>query len=198
MDDKHSCKVGEPSCPVTAVERGRRLIVGTNQSFQVSDHDFAKISVTPSVALDVNIPESIDGSFYNEQVYVGLKENCFEALITELATYISLQIALIVLFLKTNVDMVLAPQHSWKDPAERIMSILNIGLQATGLMREKINNPAIEHKLKSAKNMRKIRQLANEIEGLEEGIKSSVLPVKQLLNNILWSIEIKRQNFLYY
>ena len=31
MDDKHSCKVGEPSYPVAAVERGKRVIVGQNQ-----------------------------------------------------------------------------------------------------------------------------------------------------------------------
>ena len=109
-------------------------------------------------------------------------------------TYISVQIALIVLFLKTNADMVIAvrtpPQHSWKDPAERIMSILNTGLQATGLMHEKINIPALEHKLKSAKNMKE-RQLAYEIEGLEEGIKSSMLSVKQLLNNIFGQLKLK-------
>ena len=40
--DKHSCKVGEPSYPVAAVERGKRVIVGQNHSFQVGDHDFTK------------------------------------------------------------------------------------------------------------------------------------------------------------
>ena len=33
MDDKHSFKVGEPSCPVAAVDRGKRVIVRIDQSF---------------------------------------------------------------------------------------------------------------------------------------------------------------------
>ena len=230
MDDKHSCKVGEPSCPVAAVERGRRVIVRTDQSFQVSDHDFSKISVTPSVALDVNIPESIEGSFYDGQVSVGVKEHCFEPSspirhVTELyniikdskndkeiicmytdggpdhrVTYISVQISLIALFLKTNADMVMAvrtpPQHSWKDPAERIMSILNIGLQATGLMRDKVDDTYLEHKLKSASNMKEIRALAHEHAGLKEGVKKSVRPVKLLLKDIFSQLKLKEKPFI--
>lgn len=38
------------------------------QSMQVDDHDFAKFSLTPSVNLDVEIPEDMDGSFYDGQV----------------------------------------------------------------------------------------------------------------------------------
>ena len=34
-DEKHTTKVGEPGFPVAAVERGRRVIFGLNQSFQV-------------------------------------------------------------------------------------------------------------------------------------------------------------------
>lgn len=49
-------------------ERGKRVIVGLNQSMQVGDHDFAKFSLTPSVNLDVEIPEDMDGSFYDGQV----------------------------------------------------------------------------------------------------------------------------------
>ena len=228
MDDKHSCKVGEPSCPVAAVDRGKRVIVRIDQSFQVSDHDFSKISVTPSVILDVDVPESIDGSFYDGQVYVGLKENCFEPSslirhITELfniikdknkeiiclytdggpdhrVTYISVQISLIALFLKTNADMLVAirtpPQHSWKDPAERIMSILNIGLQATGLMRDKISGPALEHRLKSANNMKEIRELAKDHDGLKDGVKNSVRQVKQLLENIFSQLKLEDKPFI--
>ena len=77
-DDKRSCNVGKPFYPVAAAERGKKVIVGTNQSFQVSDHDFTKISVTPNVVLEVDLPDTIEGSFYSDQVYVGLKENCFE------------------------------------------------------------------------------------------------------------------------
>ena len=77
-DDKHTIKVGEPGFPVAAVDQGRRVIVGLNQSFQVGDHDFAKFLLSPSVSLVVDILDSIDGSFYDGQVYVGLKDNVFE------------------------------------------------------------------------------------------------------------------------
>ena len=33
VDDKHRCKVGEPGYPVAAAERGRRVLVGCDQSF---------------------------------------------------------------------------------------------------------------------------------------------------------------------
>ena len=64
-DNKHTIKVGEPGFPVAAVQRERRVIVGLNQSFQVGDHDFIKFSLPPSVSLVVDIPDSIDGSFYD-------------------------------------------------------------------------------------------------------------------------------------
>ena len=61
--------------------------------------------------------------------------------------FLSVQIALICLFLREDRDMVLAvrtpPYNSWKDPAERVMSLLNLGLPAVGLMRQEITDPLI-------------------------------------------------------
>ena len=57
------------------------------------------------------------------------------------------------------------PYASWKDPAERIMSILNIGLQAVGLMRSEIprsDNNDIESGLKKRKSMKDIRAYAEK------------------------------------
>ena len=42
IDDKHKIKVGEPSCPVASAERGRRVLVRSDETFVVSDHDFTK------------------------------------------------------------------------------------------------------------------------------------------------------------
>lgn len=78
QDDKHTIRVGEPGFPVAAVERGKQVLVGLNNKMQVGDHDFTKFSLSPSVNFVVNIPDDVDGSSYNGQVYVGLKENCFE------------------------------------------------------------------------------------------------------------------------
>jgi hypothetical protein len=49
MDDKHKIKVGEPSYPIAAAERGKQVIVGANQVMAVGDHDFTKCTLTPSV-----------------------------------------------------------------------------------------------------------------------------------------------------
>ena len=47
-------------------------------------------------------------------------------------------LSLIALFLNLNLDFLLAcrtaPNHSWKNSVESIMSILNLGLQCVGLM----------------------------------------------------------------
>ena len=149
--------------------------------FEVGDHDFSKFSLTPSVAFVIDIPETVDGSFYRGDVFVGLKENAFEPSnpvrhMTELnsilrsqqdtkpilllytdggpdhrLTYISMKLSLIALFLERDLDYLCAmhtpPHHSWKNPVERIMSILNISLQSVGLMRRPTQS--FEEKLKN-------------------------------------------------
>ena len=76
-------------------------------------------------------------------------------------TYISVQISLIALFLEKNFDYLCAvrtpPYNSWKNPAERIMSILNIGLQSVGIMRTKTSS--YEKELKSCNSLADVRSL---------------------------------------
>ena len=64
MDDKHHCEVREPSNPVAAVDRCKRVIVSLDHKFVVADQDHTKCSIVPSVAMVCNIPQSIDESFY--------------------------------------------------------------------------------------------------------------------------------------
>lgn len=75
VDDKHQVKIGEASCPVAAAERGCQVLVHSNTSFQVADHDFTRFSVIPSVALLVDIPDKISGSWYDGNVM------CFQAFV---------------------------------------------------------------------------------------------------------------------
>jgi len=63
-----STKFGEP---VAAVERGKRVIVCKDKSFEVADHDFTKFSLIPSVILEVDIPKEVSGSWYRGQVHIG-------------------------------------------------------------------------------------------------------------------------------
>ena len=56
-------------------------------------------------------------------------------------TYLSVQLSLIALFLQLDLDVLIAartaPCHSWANPVERVMSIVNLGLQCVGMMRQK-------------------------------------------------------------
>lgn len=66
--------------------------------------------------------------------------------------YISVIYSMVYLFLDLDLDMLVlarnAPGHSWRNPAERIMSILNLGLQAVGMMRQPAGDDEIERKIK--------------------------------------------------
>jgi len=68
-------------------------------------------------------------------------------------TYVSVQLSLIALFLNLTLDFLVAcrtaPNHSWRNPVERIMSLLNIGLQCVGIMRSKVSDDN-EEKLRTA------------------------------------------------
>ena len=77
-NDKHRIKVGEPGYPLAAAESGCQVVVSLNQSFQVGDHDFSCFSLIPSVNLEVHIPDSIDGSWYQGKVFIGFKDAAFE------------------------------------------------------------------------------------------------------------------------
>lgn len=211
MDDKHHCKVGEPDHPVAAVDRGKRVIVGQEKVFAVSDHDFTKFSIVPSVTMLLDIPESIYGSFYRGQVYVGVKDLVLEPSspirhITEASkllefeqnqksilliytdgrpdhrlTYLSVQLSLICLFLHGKYDMLVGvrtpPMNSWKNPPERIMSILNLALQSVGLMRKE-QSENFKKKVKSISSISQLRDLASQSIEYKQEMMDSIEPVK--------------------
>nr|XP_022306505.1 uncharacterized protein LOC111112916 isoform X2 [Crassostrea virginica] len=228
MDDKHHCKVGEPGHPVAAVERGKRVVVGSDKVFAVSDHDFTKFSVVPSVTMLIDIPESVaEGSFYRGQVFVGVKDLALEPSsplrhITELkdilmgegidkpilcmysdggpdhrVTYLSVQLSIICLFLSGNYDMIIAartpPMGSWKNPPERIMSILNLALQAVGLIRKETSS-VCEQKLKSASGLSQLRDIAKDPLMRQEMV-DSIEPVKTLLSQLFRRLKLKDKQF---
>lgn len=62
---KHKVKVEEPpGFPVTAAERGRRVLVREDEYMQVGDHDFTRFALIPSVICIINVPEDINDSRY--------------------------------------------------------------------------------------------------------------------------------------
>src|SRR5437773_7428752 len=76
-DDKHKVPIGEDVAVSTGV-RNRRSIVAQNSTLIAADHDFTKLSITPSVTFFISITNEISGSFYDGQVFVSYKDTTFE------------------------------------------------------------------------------------------------------------------------
>lgn len=59
-------------------------------------------------------------------------------------TFVSVKLSLIALFKELDLDLLVAlrtaPSNSWANPVERVMSIVNIGLQGVGMMRTKMSD----------------------------------------------------------
>ncbi|XP_019860109.1 PREDICTED: uncharacterized protein LOC109588370 [Amphimedon queenslandica] len=102
-------------------------------------------------------------------------------------TYILVQLSLICLFIKLDLDYLCAcrtaPYHSWRNPVERIMSILNLGLQCVGLAREQMTEE-FEKEAAKANLLSELRAIASQTSGFEAAVASSLSPVKSLLHSI--------------
>ena len=231
LDDKHKIKIGELSCPVAAAERGRRVSVRAGEFLTVADHDFTKFGMVSSVILLNDIPEEISGSWYHGQVYVSVKDTVFEPssplrhaceLYNVLQassfskpvlflysdggpdhrlTYVSVQLTLICLFLKLDLDFLCAgrtaPYHSWRNPVERIMSVINLGLQCVGLAREKMPEE-FEKEAAKCNNLTQLRKFAEKNKQFIEAIHDCISPVKILLYRIFSRLQLKEKPFQTY
>ena len=227
LDDKHRMKIGEPGFPVAAAEHGRRVLVKVGTSFEVGDHDFTTFSMIPSVVLQNQIPEDVTSSWYRGQVFVTLKEGTFEpsspmrhmaevcsildsqhsnkkALLVytdggpdHRVTYLSVQVSLIAIFLKLDLDFLCAartgPCHSWRNPVERIMSTLNLGLQRIGLMREKVDDD-FETEAQKCNNLKDLRAVASRQPDFSSTVCDSVSHTKVLLTQIIQRLKLKGEN----
>ena len=98
----------------------------------------------------------------------------------------------ICLFKEFNFDMVIhlrcAPGQSWINPAERIMSILNLGLQNVSLERKQ-GEEAIETKLKRCNSMADIRSK----EDLKEQWGQLLEPVQRIIEDRFSRLKLKDQ-----
>lgn len=57
VDDKSSIPIGDPDCPVECVPRQKKTICIPGQTAAVTDHDFVRCHITPSVTLKPDIPQ---------------------------------------------------------------------------------------------------------------------------------------------
>lgn len=113
-------------------------------------------------------------------------------------TYISVKLTLIAPFRKLNLDHLCAvktvPCHSYRNPVERIMSFLNLGLQAIALAL-KSTPEEMEAEAKKCNSMKALRSVAERIVGFIEAILDSISPVKVILTDIAKRIELKEKKF---
>lgn len=113
-------------------------------------------------------------------------------------TYLSVQLSLISLYLRLNLDFLCvcrtAPYHSWRNPVERIMSILNLGFQCIGLMRTEASKDC-EDVIKKCNNMSQLRESAEKMPTLRGEVLDSVAPMKLLLSDIIVRLKLKQKPF---
>lgn len=101
--------------------------------------------------------------------------------------FLRVQLSWICLFLALDLDYFVAvrtpPGHSWKNPVERIMSILNLGLQSVGLMRQEMGQE-FEHLIEGCNTMEAICEAAIKEPRLKKELKQSLQPTIGLVNTI--------------
>ena len=111
-------------------------------------------------------------------------------------TFFSVQLSYVALFLKLDLDLLVvgrtAPNHSWRNPVERVMSIINLGLQCIGMMCQE-GSPEFEKAIKNANNLKSLREV---VKGkFEDDVKSSLQPPVQLLQDVTTRLELKGEPF---
>ena len=113
-------------------------------------------------------------------------------------TYYSVIISYICVFRWLNLDYLVAvqtaPNNSWLNPCERLMSILNLGLQCVSTTRQKCS-AEIETKLKSCKSMSAIRDAAESDWSLKDAISTSLEPVISLVQSRVARLYLKENRF---
>ena len=74
--------------------------------------------------------------------------------------HVSVQLSLVALYLNLDLDFLVAcrtaPNHSWRNPVERLMSIINLGFQSVGLMHSKLSED-FELKIQNCNSLKELR-----------------------------------------
>lgn len=231
-DDKHKVPIGEGVATSTGV-RNKKSMVLKEANLVACDHDFTKLSLTPSVIFICKVPLSIEESFYDGQVFVSYKDTIFQPSTairhtTEFfnaisayypqtippilciytdggpdhrVTYGSVQISLICLFFCGDFDMLIAlrtaPHQSWTNPAERIMSILNLALQGVALMRETMSED-MEVLFGKANTLEEIRNLAKKSPQLASELQNSITLIQEFLKDRTENLRLHNEQFICY
>ena len=114
-------------------------------------------------------------------------------------TYHSVKLSLILIFERLGIDLLVAartaPGNSWANPAERIMSLLNLALQNVALTREVCDTQHYEHVLKSANSMADIRNKTKNVPGLKNAWENSIASMVSMLETRTSRLNLKGEPF---
>lgn len=115
------------------------------------------------------------------------------------ATFDTVKLSLLVLFIQLDLDMLVAlrtaPHHSWVNPAEGCMSILNLALQHVALAREKMTDE-FEKALKNKSSLSAVRKNAERSNAFKEALIASMDPVIALLKNRFGRMKLKGESLI--
>lgn len=183
-----------------------------------------KGSLTPSVYLRCDIPDEMEKSFYRGQVSVIVNDSIFQSsnpmrhstsIVNQVKLLVykpsvilkfsdqrntleSVKCTSICIFKELDLDMFVAarcaPGQSWTNPAERVMSILNIGLQNCALTREK-GSDELEKMLKSCTSMAAVRELGQKDPDVKEQWETTIEPVRRIVENRFRRLTLKDEPF---
>ncbi|GBC18616.2 hypothetical protein GLOIN_2v1779563 [Rhizophagus irregularis DAOM 181602=DAOM 197198] len=113
-------------------------------------------------------------------------------------TFGSVQLAMICLFLEGDFNFLAAvrtaPYHSWSNSAERIMSIINLGLQGVALKRSDMSSDS-EKVFKNLGTMEEIRNAALYNQTLSEKMKIAIKDTQEILQNRTTRLKLHNQKF---
>ena len=88
-----------------------------------------------------------------------------------------------------------APAQSWTNPAERIMSILNLGLQGVALLRDQMSSE-MEDLFSKKNTLEEIRIASKNNPQLESELRNSIKSIHQLLNGRTERLVLDKKNFI--
>lgn len=109
-------------------------------------------------------------------------------------TYISTQLSLPEYQLDYLCATRTAPHNSWRNPVEKMMSILNLGFQSIGLMRSETSEPA-EAALKNCNSLALLRKAGTPF---KDEIVKSLESIISLLSDVISRLQLKGKKFKLY
>ncbi|GBC14689.2 hypothetical protein GLOIN_2v1778764 [Rhizophagus irregularis DAOM 181602=DAOM 197198] len=205
--DKYKVPIEEGVTTSTGV-RNKKSLVGTNSTLAASDHDSAKLLLTPSVIFLLMFQQLLRILFII--VFNAIQTHHISAIPSILCLYTdggpdhrttfgSVQISL---FLRGDFDMLIAlrtaPYHSWKRTGpDKINTSNSVIMSGVAIMRD-IMSTELEDIFKKVDALEEIHAAAAKNEDLKNGLRDCILNIQQLLHSRTERLMHVKQRQKYY